>query len=53
VAATPGARRYRVKSGDTLAGIAAQFGTTVKAICAANGIANPGLIRVGQELIIP
>ncbi|MHB8890575.1 MAG: LysM peptidoglycan-binding domain-containing protein [Candidatus Limnocylindrales bacterium] len=47
------ARTYKVKSGDTLGSIAAQFGTTVKAIVAANGIEDPSLIRVGQVLIIP
>lgn len=46
-------RRYTVRSGDTLSGIAVRFGTTATAIAAANGIANPRLIRVGQVLIIP
>lgn len=46
-------RTYTVKSGDTLSGIAARFGTTVEAITAANGITNPRLIRVGQVLTIP
>jgi len=53
---TPGptaVQRYTVKSGDTLGGIAARFGTTVAAIQKVNGISNPRLIRVGQVLIIP
>lgn len=41
---------YTVVAGDTLSGIAARFGTTVAALVAANGIANPNLIRVGQVL---
>jgi LysM repeat protein len=42
-----------VKPGDTLSGIAAQFGTTVKELAKLNGITNPSLIRVGQVLQIP
>jgi len=41
---------YTVKSGDTLSGIAAKYGTTVAALAAANGISNPNLIKVGQVL---
>jgi len=44
---------YRVKSGDTLFTIAAQFGTTIKAIVEANGITDPNTIVVGQKLVIP
>jgi hypothetical protein len=44
---------YRVKSGDTLYSIAAQFGTTIKAIVEANGITDPNTIVVGQKLAIP
>ncbi|MDJ1369973.1 LysM peptidoglycan-binding domain-containing protein [Gulosibacter molinativorax] len=43
---------YEVRSGDTLSGIAAAHSTTVKAIVALNGIANPDLIYVGQKLRI-
>ena len=41
---------YTVRSGDTLAGIAARHGTTVAAIAAANGISNPNLIVIGRSL---
>jgi LysM repeat protein len=42
-----------VQRGDTLSGIAAQFGTTVPAIMAANNLSNPNLIYAGQKLCIP
>ena len=41
---------YVVQSGDTLSGIAAQLGTSVEDLAAANGIANPDLVYVGQTL---
>ncbi len=43
---------YTVKSGDTLSGIAAKFGTTYQAIAAKNGISNPNVIYPGQVLKI-
>lgn len=49
----PPAKTYTVKPGDTLSAIALKFGTTVAAIVAANNIANPNLIQVGQVLVIP
>ncbi|MCC6190012.1 MAG: LysM peptidoglycan-binding domain-containing protein [Anaerolineales bacterium] len=44
---------YVVQRGDTLFSIATRFGVTVQAIVAANGLANPNLIFVGQQLTIP
>lgn len=44
---------YTVQAGDTLSGIAAEFGVTVDAIAEANDIEDPSLIRVGQVLVIP
>jgi len=41
---------YVVRRGDTLAGIAARFGTTVQALVAANNIFNPNHIFAGQVL---
>jgi LysM repeat protein len=49
----PAVRIYRVRSGDTLSGIAQRFGTTVDALVEANGIENPDLIFPGQRLLIP
>ena len=50
--ATP-QRTYVVAEGDTLAGIAERFGTTVSALQAANGIEDPNEIIIGQVLVIP
>ncbi len=44
---------YIVQPGDTLTHIARRFGTSVDAIVAANDIANPDLIIIGQVLDIP
>lgn len=46
-------RTYRVRAGDTLSSIAAEYGTTVKVLAALNGISDPSLIRTGQVLKIP
>ncbi len=51
-----GAQQYVVKRGDTLAQIALRFYGDAKRyidIAQANSITNPGMIRVGQVLIIP
>ena len=47
-----GTRTHRVKSGDTLYGIARQYGTTVGKIEEANGLTDTNL-RPGQKLKIP
>ena len=44
---------YIIQPGDTLEDIAARFGVDVESLAAANGITDPNLILVGQELIIP
>ena len=41
---------YVVRPGDTMWGISAQLGTTVHGLAAANGIANPDVISVGQRI---
>lgn len=45
-----GGGAYVVQSGDTLSGIAAELGTSVGELAAANGIANPDLLSVGQTI---
>jgi len=44
---------YVVQQGDTLSGLAEDFGTTVEEIMAANGLTDPNAIQAGQTLIIP
>ena len=47
-----GEQTYTVKSGDTLTKIAAQHGTTVKALRSANNLGTDRIL-VGQKLVIP
>lgn len=51
--AAPPPPTYVVQQGDSLSGIAQQFGVSLDAIVAANGIANPNEIPAGLTLIIP
>lgn len=44
---------YTVQSGDTLSGIASKYGLTYQALAAYNGLSNPNLIRVGQQIKFP
>ena len=41
---------YTVRSGDTLSGIAAKYGTTAANLASINGISNPNLIQAGQVI---
>ena len=41
---------YTVRSGDTLSGIAARYGTSANALARLNGIQNPNLIYPGETL---
>jgi LysM repeat protein len=50
---TPTPMIYVVQSGDTLMGIALQFGVEMDTLAARNGIEKPELLQTGQELIIP
>ena len=43
---------YTVQSGDTLSGIASKYGTTYTKLAEYNGISNPNLIYVGQQIKI-
>ncbi len=44
---------YIVKSGDTLSGIAQEYGTTTKVLASINNISNPNLIYPGQKIVLP
>lgn len=50
--AVPEPTEYRVQRGDTLAAIAARFGTTVSALRQANRLGNPDRLQIGQVLLI-
>ena len=49
----PAYTTYKVKSGDTLSGIATRFHVTVKSITQLNGIASSTTLHIGQILKIP
>ena len=44
---------YTVRPGNTLYAVAQFFGSSVRAIAEANGLAHPYTIYPGQELVIP
>ena len=44
---------HRVRPGDTLGAIAARYGTSISALAARNGIANPNRIAAGRVLRMP
>lgn len=46
-------RSHRIVRGDSLSGIAALYGTNVRALAAANGLKPDAIIRTGQDLVIP
>ncbi len=48
-----GGNVHTVRYGETLDSIANQYGVSAEAIMRFNGIANPDLIYVGQDLVIP
>ncbi len=52
-AAAPASGTYTVQAGDTLGGIASQYGVSVTALESVNGITNPAALQIGQVLTIP
>jgi LysM repeat protein len=46
-------KAHKVQQGETVATIAAKYGTTAQAIIDANGLPDANVIRVGQDLVIP
>ena len=45
---------YRIRTGDTLSGIAQRYGTSVSALMRTNpSISNPNLIYAGRTLNVP
>ncbi|WP_084581871.1 LysM peptidoglycan-binding domain-containing protein [Sphingomonas azotifigens] len=49
----PGANVHEVRKGETLSEIAAANGTSWQRLAEINGIANPALIQVGQQIRLP
>jgi len=49
----PSVRTHKVLPGETLASIARKYEVTTEAILELNDLANPNVIEVGQELLIP
>ena len=43
-------RYHKIRSGDTLGHLAVKYGTTVKKICALNGIKPTTILRIGRTL---
>ncbi len=48
----PAEQEYLVQPGDTLSAIALRLGTTVEELVAANGLADPDQIAIGQRLVL-
>ena len=50
---TPETWTYKVKAGDTLSGIAAKYGVSVKELMALNSLHDGDYLVAGQELRVP
>ena len=53
VVPTPTYETYVVQSGDTLSGIAAQFGVRLETLLKVNNITDPKILEVGQVIVLP
>ena len=53
VGTAPAGRTHKVKPGECLSVIAAEYGVSVRSLVEANDLADPSLIRVGRVLVIP
>jgi LysM repeat protein len=49
----PATTRYVVRSGDTLASIAGQFGTTARSLAQLNHLSDPNVVVLGSSLTVP
>lgn len=50
---TPTPIFYTIQQGDSLLGVAEEYGVTVAAIQDANGILDPRSLQIGQQLVLP
>lgn len=53
VTVAAGLKVYEVKSGDTLAAIASNYGTSVSELVKANNLGNPNQLKISQKLNVP
>jgi LysM repeat protein len=49
----PGSVLYQVQPGDTMTGIAAELGVSYALLLQLNPLRNPGVLSVGQLLVVP
>ncbi len=53
VGTAPAGRTHKVKPGECLSVIAAEYGVSVRSLAEANNVADPSLVRAGKVLVIP
>jgi membrane-bound lytic murein transglycosylase D len=49
----PRPRTYRVRSGDTLSGVAARHGLKASTLASLNGLSSQAMLKIGQDLRLP